>query len=68
MAEMMPAQRMVSCSGSPISALAFGGGSEKVRRSEGHDWTKRFRKIASDAWQINALSRCQELADNRCRQ
>ena len=28
----------------------------KVFTRRGHDWTNRFRKIASDAWQINAGS------------
>jgi bifunctional non-homologous end joining protein LigD len=28
----------------------------KIFTRRGHDWTKRFRKIVNDAWQINASS------------
>ena len=28
----------------------------KIFTRRGHDWTKRFRKVANDAWQISANS------------
>jgi bifunctional non-homologous end joining protein LigD len=42
-------------------------GAVKVFTRRGNDWTKRFRKIAADAWQVNA-GRRSSTAKSWCRQ
>jgi bifunctional non-homologous end joining protein LigD len=36
--------------------LHISNGAVKVFTRRGNDWTKRFRKVADDAWQVNAGS------------
>src|SRR3982074_3063058 len=38
------------------SPFSLGLGEIKVFTRRGNDWTNRFRKIAADAWHINARS------------